>query len=187
MELRFKIKEIPADGSPLHVQRAVPAELLASVLEGTDGDAGHAAVELSADLFREHDDVIVRGRLSGALELPCGRCVEPARVPVDVTVDALFTRDGAEPEADPDDPEAILNAPDTFAHDGVTFSLEEPVRELLIAELPIAPVCASTCKGLCATCGANLNTETCGHTQADPIDTAGKKPLAGLANFKLPS
>ena len=185
MELRFKIKEIPADGAPLHVRRAVSPALLASVLEGTDGDAAHAGVELEADLVREHDDVIVRGRLSGALELPCGRCVEPAKVPVDVAVDALFTRDGKEADVDPDDPDALLNAPDTFAHDGVSVSLDEPVRELLIAELPIAPLCATSCKGLCVVCGANLNTEACGHTQADPLETG--KPLAGLANLKLPS
>jgi uncharacterized metal-binding protein YceD (DUF177 family) len=184
MELRFKIKEIPADGAPLHVRRAISSELLGLVLEGTDGDLSKAAVELDANLVREHDDVIVTGRLRGSFVVPCGRCVEPAKVPVDVRIDGLFQREGT--VQDPKDAESLLDSPDVFEHDGISILLDEAVRELLIAELPIAPVCKWSCKGLCATCGANLNSESCGHKQDDPLPEQ-PKALAGLANIKLQS
>jgi uncharacterized protein len=188
MEMRFKIKEIPYDGTPLHVRRPVARELLSTVLEGTDANLEQAGVELDVDLFREHDNVIARGSLKGAFEVPCGRCVEPAKVPVDVRLDALFLREGSpEEELDPEDADAVLNAPDTFDHDGVSFSLDDAIRDVLISELPIAPVCSSSCKGLCAVCGKNQNVEACGHVQVDPLVTEPNSGLAALKNIKLPS
>lgn len=37
------------------------------------------------------------------------------------------------------------------------------VREYLLLEVPISPVCRSDCLGLCTICGADLNHETCEH------------------------
>jgi uncharacterized protein len=183
MELFFKIKEIPASGAPLRARGPVPRGLLAEVLEGTGGDANRSAAMLEVELMREHDEVIGRGRVRGTLELPCSRCLEAARVPIDARVDLLFRREGAEPEAkgevevDPDEPDA-------FTHDGIKLSLQEPLRELLIAELPISPLCDEACRGLCPTCGANQNTEegrACGHARPQ------SGPFAGLADLKIPT
>lgn len=37
------------------------------------------------------------------------------------------------------------------------------VREYLLIEMPISPLCRPDCKGLCTICGVDLNTETCEH------------------------
>ncbi len=175
MQLSFKIKEIPSVGAPLSVRRKVPAELLEEVLSGTGGDPARAACELELELNRDHDDVFGRGRLRGRLEVPCARCLEPARVDVDTRLDVVFSRD-------PADEDAPLDAPDSFAHDGTSFALDEPVRELLIAELPISALCKTACRGLCATCGANRNTTACGHEEAEPSLAGG---LGALGELKL--
>ncbi len=39
------------------------------------------------------------------------------------------------------------------------------VRELMLLEVPIKPLCRPDCKGLCVICGADLNVETCEHQQ----------------------
>ena len=98
------------------------------------------------------------------------------------------------PDAPPDeDAEALVDSPDAFTHDGTHLSLEQPVRELLIAELPIAPVCKADCQGLCPTCGANRNTDegrACGHTAAsdEQVTNPGtRRGLAALSDVKLPS
>ena len=187
MELSFKIKEIPATGAPLRVRRKVPAPLLAEVLTDTGGDPVRSQAELEVELFREHDEVIGRGRVRGALCLPCSRCLEPARVPIDARLDLLFRREGlADDERNRDEIEVDPNEPDSFTHDGLTLSLAEPLRELLIAELPIAPLCKEDCAGLCPSCGANRNTpegRACGHVGAEPPHG----PLAALFDLKLPS
>ena len=43
------------------------------------------------------------------------------------------------------------------------------IREYLLLEIPINPVCKTECKGLCPICGENLNTKSCDHKD-EPID-----------------
>lgn len=207
MSLSFKIKEIPEisstrSGTPKRVVREVPQPVIAAALEGEAGDPSASVASLEVELFRDHDEVMVRGKLHARLSLACGRCVEPAEVDVDVPVEAMFKREGAEEEAEePADVEALMAAPDAFEHDGVTISLDELVREILVAEVPISPLCSPGCLGLCPTCGANRNTaegKACGHSgapegaprpDAEPSPDGGgsKKGLKALANLKLSS
>jgi uncharacterized protein len=39
--------------------------------------------------------------------------------------------------------------------------ITEPIRQVLILAVPLKPLCAETCRGLCASCGANLNETGC--------------------------
>lgn len=50
--------------------------------------------------------------------------------------------------------------------------LDPLVREYLLLEVPIAPVCKPDCKGLCPVCGEDLNAGLCEHAQ---MENAGKK------------
>ena len=43
---------------------------------------------------------------------------------------------------------------------GDELDLEPLARDAVLLELPLAPLCAEDCQGLCPTCGANRNTET---------------------------
>ncbi len=42
------------------------------------------------------------------------------------------------------------------------LDLDEIVRSYIILELPSRFVCSENCKGLCHTCGCNLNIDNCG-------------------------
>ena len=46
-----------------------------------------------------------------------------------------------------------------LGHDRV--DLEPLARESLILDLPLAPLCRDDCRGLCPTCGADLNQGAC--------------------------
>ncbi len=46
-----------------------------------------------------------------------------------------------------------------LGHDKV--DLEPLARESLILDLPLVPLCKDDCRGLCATCGKDLNTGDC--------------------------
>jgi len=43
------------------------------------------------------------------------------------------------------------------------------LREYILLEIPISPLCRPDCKGLCPICGNNLNESTCNH-EADSVD-----------------
>ena len=51
---------------------------------------------------------------------------------------------------------------------GDELDLEPLARDAVLLELPLAPLCLEDCAGLCPTCGANRNTETC--DCAPPLD-----------------
>ena len=52
---------------------------------------------------------------------------------------------------------------------GDELDLEPLARDAVLLDLPLAPLCLEECAGLCPTCGANRNTESCDCTPAvDP-------------------
>ena len=44
---------------------------------------------------------------------------------------------------------------------GDELDLEPLARDAVLLELPLAPLCTDMCQGLCPTCGANRNMESC--------------------------
>ena len=100
------------------------------------------------------------GHLHTAVAGECRRCLTSVRVPVAVEVGALFTN-----EADAgDDPDAYrLQSHDT------EVDLRPVVREELALAVPRFIVCRDDCRGLCPTCGKDLNAGPCGCAPAaDP-------------------
>ena len=64
-------------------------------------------------------------------------------------IDALFARD-----PDPDDP-------DQYALNGYKIEIDDLAREALLLELPMRFLCSESCKGICPSCGTNLNKAPC--------------------------
>jgi uncharacterized protein len=54
-----------------------------------------------------------------------------------------------------------LGDEDAYELTGDVLDLAPMVHDAVFLELPIAPLCAIGCKGLCGTCGADLNESTC--------------------------
>jgi uncharacterized protein len=48
------------------------------------------------------------------------------------------------------------------------IDISGPAQDELALSLPIAPLCQNDCKGLCPTCGTDLNTEPCDGHGEDP-------------------
>ncbi len=61
---------------------------------------------------------------------------------------------------------------------GEELDFQPVLRDLLLLSWPIAPCCSETCRGLCPSCGTNLNDRTC---QCGPKE--GNKPFAGLGEL----
>jgi len=55
------------------------------------------------------------------------------------------------------------------------IDLTPVMREYILLEIPISPLCRPDCKGLCPICGNNLNESTCNHE-----DESGDPRLASL-------
>jgi uncharacterized protein len=101
-------------------------------------------VALDVRLESVMEGVLVTAHLHAPLAAECGRCLEPVSRALDVDVAELF---GYEP--DPDDDEMLLL-------DGDLVDLEPVLRDAVVLSLPLNPICAEDCAGLCARCGARL-------------------------------
>ncbi len=138
-------------------------------------------VHLSLVFAKHGNRVAVTGHLTASLEVPCSRCLEPFRVPVDAKIDLMYY-----PATDPLATAAPARTSPKQSEDdgvevkeddlGVSFytgdfiDLEQIMREQFYLAMPMKPLCMPDCKGLCPACGINRNRETCScaSTWVDP-------------------
>ena len=101
------------------------------------------------------DGVTVSGQVRTRWHGTCRRCLGPAEGELVADVHELY-------QVHPTSEEA-------FAFDGEQLDLAPMVRELVLMELPLAPVCRADCAGLCPRCGADRNRQPC-DCPADEVD-----------------
>lgn len=122
--------------------------------------------------------VVARGALDFTAQGQCVRCLSDALTKITAPVDATYEnekemRDGRT---------KVVSAEEQIVtpFNGEWIQPEEELREAIMLELPSLPVCSPTCKGLCPTCGANLNEEECNCGNTDDEVSPWKNALKGL-------
>lgn len=122
--------------------------------------------------------VMAQGDVATRAASRCVRCLEPVEVVVRAHVNARYERD--ESLLDPDS--LLLGTEEELLgyFDGESVDPSPQIREAVMMELPLHPVCADACRGLCARCGANLNTGPCA-CAPEPEDDA---PATGNQAWK---
>jgi DUF177 domain-containing protein len=91
--------------------------------------------------------IVASGRVRGRWSAVCSRCLTPLETDFDFHLREVF-------EADPVEEE-------TYPLRNDEIDLEQPLRDVVVPELPFVPLCRTDCAGLCPTCGANLNEGAC--------------------------
>jgi uncharacterized protein len=119
--------------------------------------------ELSGDLSlrgtivkRDEDFFIIRLGVKAMVNVPCRRCLTRCEIPVDLHK-TLYVKRSPRPweEAGPDDEYLVIGLEEK------EVEIEGALRELMLLEFPVYPLCQADCKGLCPQCGQNLNEKTC--------------------------
>jgi uncharacterized protein len=167
-------------GSMRRVSRTVPAPAdlgtaVAGVPVGSD-------IELDLRLEAVMEGVLVSGTATATMAGECARCLDPVSDELVVDLQELFVYPtershgrvaSGSGEAAPD--EDVVPA---MVEDLLDF--EPTLRDALVLEIPLSPLCSEDCGGLCVGCGARLDDVGPDHTheQADPR-------WAALANLRL--
>ena len=126
------------------------------------GDQEYRIVEpvsLAFDIFKDKETFRLVGDVKSVLELPCSRCLESFRWPVDGQFDLRY-----QPHShNTGDDEREIEEDDltTAFYENDEIDLGQLMREQFYLSLPMKPLCSDDCKGLCPRCGKNLNRETC--------------------------
>jgi uncharacterized protein len=106
----------------------------------------------TAIFSRTQQGLLLQGEFSAKMGLECVRCLDGYTQAVAWSFTDLYAFDTRSIS------ESNLLVPDEGQID-----LEPLLREYALLEVPIQPICKPDCKGLCPTCGENLNHVDCGH------------------------
>lgn len=127
--------------------------------------------------------LLVTGIVSGDAQTSCVRCLEPAEYSLEGEVEGYYLIPDSDVQlTDEEEEEYELLGEDRI------IDLSPLLIAALSLELPYTPLCDDSCKGLCAGCGANLNTEEC--TCDKPANEGAEddfrpNPFAVLRNLKF--
>ena len=117
-------------------------------------------------ITRDRTTVRLRGMVESSTPLSCGRCLTPFRLPLRAYLDEEFLVDPGASST----PEQRELKDEDFIHPlgpELILDVTEVVRQHLLLELPMIPLCRPDCRGLCPQCGANWNETTCSHRALD--------------------
>ena len=134
--------------------------------------------ELRVDVLLEDvtGGVLVTASVAAPLAGECARCLDEFSSSTNVRFRELFAA------------EAGGSGDDGYLLDGDLLDLESALRDALVLDLPLSPLCAQDCPGLCGTCGVRLADAGADHGHRDeggvwavlkdlfPPDAAGAQP-----------
>lgn len=139
--LRIKISDVGPDG--MDIDLTIPT----TILDPVDEKFLHFTepFQLKAELRKAIDKVVITGILTSSYSGDCGRCLE--------SVEGKWSRDFS----------FVVDADRTTEFIDITAPLQEEV----LLFLPEKLVCKEECRGLCPSCGQNLNARECGCDRSD--------------------
>lgn len=108
--------------------------------------------------------VVVRGSAAVPATFTCSRCLTEFGSDLATEITATYGNDEDEDSR-------------PISGDG-RIDLAEAVRDELAMAMPASPLCRPGCRGLCAECGTDLNTEPCGGHE-----DLSSSPFAALEGF----
>jgi uncharacterized protein len=117
-----------------------------------------SVVDAELELASYPGGIMITGTVRAPWRGECRRCGGPVAGEVAAAVRERFAPVGG---SDGDE--------DAYRFEGDELDLEPLVRDAVLLELPLAPLCAEGCQGLCPQCGTNWNVAECACTPAgDP-------------------
>ncbi|MCR5814889.1 MAG: DUF177 domain-containing protein [Desulfovibrio sp.] len=130
-------------------------------------------LQATVELTRFPQGCLVKGHLGGEVALPCRRCAEEIRCPIDYDFEDFEEL----PVQEDDEEEEVALENDFNRESRISLVKGVPMLDLkallweeFMLALPDNPLCKPDCQGLCPVCGCNRNLGSCScaETKADP-------------------
>lgn len=120
-------------------------------------------VQIRVDLEKRSPHYVLKNRVQVSGRFACARCADEFDRTLSDEWRAVFTSDKEM---------AGMNEADDMhylAPEAKEIDLTDEIRDAIVLAVPMKMLCSENCRGLCAGCGANLNTEPC-RCAAPPAD-----------------
>jgi len=146
---------------------------LRGALEGCEPQPAGPAGQMDVHLTKTGNDVLVQGQVDAALVVPCARCLEPVEFRPHIELSLLLHPAAAAPASarragqgsassahvpgkppnkpspkGDDETELGTDDADTDTYVGEEVVLDRFVREAILLESPIFPLCSEACEGI---------------------------------------
>jgi uncharacterized protein len=133
-------------------------------------------VVIDVEIVRSGEEVFVSGKISGGLTLACSRCLEPAEKGFEESFRGVYlpepestegpagrARTGREPGLAREAGSRMVDSEseEVFHHVNGWLDLNPLLREQIVLCIPNRALCSEDCRGLCPSCGADLNAKAC--------------------------
>lgn len=138
---RFNTSELPRRAGEMkeyHLTLDLEAPIGIDVIAVPKGP-----LELDLRIESVSEGVLVTADFETVAVGECIRCLDPVELELDKHFQELYTY-----KADPE-----IDEEDQLLMDGDFLDLEAPIRDAIVLDLPINPVCDEDCQGLCQECG----------------------------------
>ena len=115
------------------------------------------ATEAELAIQKSADEYFCQGQVTARVVLECARCLAEFEAELSGPTDFIACSEEDMGRYRGGDSEDYVS----FSGNELSVDLVEPVRQALMLGLPMKPLCAEDCRGLCQNCGINLNNEAC--------------------------
>lgn len=179
--------DIPDEGYYLD-QYASKEPWLKAAMAATFGDRFHPTDEahLTLSLVRSGDQIAMTGGGYLHVHATCDRCVKEYVAQQQIPIHILFAPHTDAPSARKVKTDAVVTAGeeedlDFSYYEGKRIDIGSAIVEQIVLAQSMQLLCRPDCKGLCPTCGKDLNLGSCGCRQ--DVETS---PFQGLKGIKFP-
>jgi uncharacterized protein len=157
--MKISVDEIPQSPKEIDFSESVE-ELNHIYSRESNRDFGFPS-ELAVHLeyYRSGAELFFSGRLRGRVTGRCGRCLEEFGIALDQPFDFILTR---ETKATGHGAEELHRSDLGLSYySSDEIDLAPLIAEQVMLALPTRPLCGESCRGLCGSCGTNLNNDPC--------------------------
>lgn len=133
--MKIDLQQLP-EGEAVVIEESAKAENLDLEFTGINAVS---TIHIKAEATKFPDALDVNINLTAKAKAQCGRCLSN----LEINIDKNFRLDYP------------ITTQDTL------IDLSDDLRQEIMLDYPLKPLCKPDCKGLCVTCGKNLNEGPC--------------------------
>lgn len=170
----MKVRLLEIDDTPTQFKFQITRDQLLNLDQRFNFDS----LECRAYLARNLEFVELKGHYQVNVKSECDFCLDPVFLELDEEFTLDLVSEGNQPELS-GDVELSVDSPEMDYYSGEEILLIKYFEDQLILDLPLNASCSDDCKGLCSSCGANLN-----HKQCDCHEKTGNSPFSVLKDLK---
>lgn len=161
-------------GATLEVDSDVPLE---SIAVGDTLAVFEDPPRVRVTLANAGEVILLTGTVEAAAKVECSRCLESFVQPLTGVIDAIVSQT--------DDADQRGDDQEWYPLEGDMLDLLPAAESALRVEVPFAPIHDEECRGICPTCGCDLNRDSC--TCEPVVEHRPENPFSSLKDLLPPT